>query len=98
MNIDITVRHDQHKADFDEYMKSKLEHLEERFPYLQSAHVILSEEKKHFSTKIVMQGGRQLGTVEGHETNEDQRASFDLAYNKIESQILDKKEKMVEHH
>jgi len=48
MNIDITVRHDQHKQDFDDYIKVKLEHLSERFPYLQSVHVILEEEKKHF--------------------------------------------------
>jgi len=45
-----------------------------------------------------MQGGRQLGTVDGHETNEDQRASFDLAYHKIEKQVVDQKEKLVEHH
>jgi len=98
MNIDITVRHDQHKQDFDDYIKVKLEHLSERFPYLQSVHVILEEEKKHFKTQIIMQGGRQLGTVDGHETNEDQRASFDLAYHKIEKQVVDQKEKLVEHH
>jgi len=98
MNIEITVRHDQHKQDFDDYIKAKLEHLSERFPYLLSVHVILSEEKKHFKTEIVMQGGRQLGVVEGHETNEDQRASFDLAYHKIEKQVADQKEKLVERH
>ena len=98
MNIEITVRHDQHKQDFDDYIKAKLEHLSERFPYLLSAHVILEEEKKHFNTKIIMQGGRQLGVVEAHETHEDQRASFDLAYHKIEKQVVDQKEKLVEHH
>lgn len=98
MNIDITVRHDQHKKGFDEYINTKLEHIAERFPYIISTHVILEEEKKHFKTKIVMQGGRRLGTIEGHETDEDQRASFDLAYHKIEAQILAKKEKLVAHH
>ncbi|MDA3799980.1 MAG: HPF/RaiA family ribosome-associated protein [Kiritimatiellae bacterium] len=98
MNIDITVRHDQHQKGLDEYINSKLEHIAERFPYMISAHVILEEEKKHFNTKIVMQAGRNLGIIEGHETHEDQRASFDLAYHKIEAQILAKKEKLVEHH
>ena len=98
MNIDITVRHDHHKQDFDDYIRAKLEHLLERFPYLLSTHVILEEEKKHFITKIIMQGGRQLGVVEAHETHEDQRASFDLAYHKIEKQVANQKEKLVEHH
>lgn len=98
MNIDITVRRGQHEESFDEYISAKLERLAERFPYIISAHVVLDEEKKKFTTKIVISGGRLLGTIEGHETSDDKRTSFDLTYHKIEAQIVAKKEKVVAYH
>lgn len=95
MDIQITGRNVTVNEALKDYVNGRLPPVLADFPRLESAHVILDQEKYRFTAQVIVQGRDKLREA-AQETMTDMYAAIDAAIAKIDRQLRKAREKMIE--
>ena len=96
MQSSITGRHMELTDALREHTLSRLEKLNDEFPRLQSAHVVLDVEKHRQFCEVVIHAPNHV-VVDAKDETSDMYASIDGAMDKAEKQLRRTRDKMVDH-
>jgi len=96
MDIEITGRHVDVTDSMRDYAEKRLGKLEDEFPRLDSAHVIMDIQKYMHIAEVIVHARRHI-RLEAKESSESMYASIDQVVDKIEKQLRRSIDKRHEH-